>query len=238
MTSYLFLIPPSEGKTRWWIDWRSVCSFVFNLPETIAKWATEKDLKCTENRYQEWIKLNKSLFFGNNIEALPAIDRYSWVMYSAIDYEGMSENWKQVFEENFLILSGMYGALKPLDSIGNYKLPIETKWLYEFWWDQIVDMINDLDSDYVVNLLPISYSKLVYGKNKTQAKIYNKKRKFTIINVNFLKSDGSKFTHWVKKIRWDFIKNVCEQGIEDYKKFGWVIVQQDNDIIDINITID
>ena len=238
MANYLFLIPPSEGKSGWWIDWETICSFGFNKPQSISVNATEKDLKCTWNRYKEGIILNKTLFSGGDIEALPAIDRYSGVMYSAIDYENMSENWKQIFENRFLILSGMYWALRPLDRIGNYKLPIETKWLYEFWWNQIVDMINDLDPDYVVSFLPISYWKLIYGKNKTQAKMYNEKRKFTMVNVNFLKSDGSKYTHWVKKIRWEFINNVCEQGVEDYKKFWWKVIQQENNIIDINITVD
>ncbi len=48
-------------------------------------------------------------------------------MYNAIDYHNMNLKGKQYFENNFKILSGMYGIVSPLDMIGNYKLPIETK---------------------------------------------------------------------------------------------------------------
>jgi cytoplasmic iron level regulating protein YaaA (DUF328/UPF0246 family) len=56
-----------------------------------------------------------------------AAERYNGEMFKAIDYKTLSKEGKHFFEENFIIVSGMYGFLKPLDSIGNYKLPIEAK---------------------------------------------------------------------------------------------------------------
>lgn len=48
-------------------------------------------------------------------------------MFSAIDYDSMNENAKIFFDENFLIISGFYGIVKPKDWIVNYKLPASTK---------------------------------------------------------------------------------------------------------------
>ena len=234
MSNLIFLIPPSEGKKSKWIQEQESLTYPMNKPYNIAKNASEKDLKCTGNRYDEWINLNKEISNTTDL-MLPAIDRYSWVMYNAINYSDMSKNWKIFFEDNFLILSGMYGLLRPQDKIGNYKLPIETKWLYDFWWEQILEAINTMNIDYVVNLLPISYAKLIYGKNKTLEKEFTEKRRFRIININFLKPDGSKMTHGVKKIKGEWIHNLCNKKISDYRDFWGQIVERDNNIIDINI---
>jgi len=166
---------------------------------------------------------------------MEAIKRYSWVMYKAIDYEKMTETWKKFFEENFLIFSWMYGILKPLDKIWNYKLPIETKWLLDFWWTKVLEKINEINPDFVVNLLPISYSKLIFWKNKKSEIEFNKTRNFNIININFIKLDWNKISHWVKKIKWEWIKNICENNIIDYKEFGWEILEKNNWIINVNI---
>jgi len=217
----LFLLPPSEGKNTWWEYDIEKISYSFDKPCDIAINATEKDLKCTWKRYIEWVGLNK------NIEKWPfleAINRYSWVMYNAINYNQMNEWWKKFFEGNFCILSGMYGLLKPLDIIWNYKLPIEIKWLLKFWWDKAADKINGISPDYIVNLLPLSYSKMIDFNNV----------KSKIININFLKPDWKKISHWVKKLRGEWIKNICDKNIVDYNDFGWEVVESWN-AIDVNI---
>ena len=132
----------------------------------------------------------------------------------------------------------MYGILKPLDSIWNYKLPIETKWLIDFWWDKIVREINSLRVDYVVNLLPISYSKLILWKNKKIWEQFSELRNFWIININFLQPDWKKISHWVKKVKWEWIKNICEKEIEYYNEFWGEVVEREEVVIDVNIRVD
>jgi len=65
--------------------------------------------------------------YYHDVDFLPAISRYSGVMYTAIAYPHLSSEAKTYFDEHFLITSGMYGLLRPRDIIGNYKLPIEAK---------------------------------------------------------------------------------------------------------------
>ncbi len=234
----LFLLPPSEWKTSWWEYSKEELSFNFEKPCQIASNVTKKDLKCIWKRFEEGLVLNKTLCEWKQKEFIEAINRYSWVMYSAIDYNSMSVSWKKFFEDNFLIFSWMYGIVKILDKVGNYKLPLEKADLYKFWWDKIPDKIIELKPDYIVNLLPINYAKLIWlatncnRHKKKLEKIINSWIK--VININFLKPDWKKISHWVKKIKWEWIKNICENNILDYKKFWWNIIENWN-IIDVNI---
>lgn len=220
----LFLLAPSEGKNIWWEYWSEKLSFAFRKPKDIAINVTEKDLKCKWDRFIEWIELNKTL---DKWPFKEAINRYSWVVFNSIDYEWMSVSAKNFFEDNVLIMSGMYWIVKPLDHIWNYKLPIESKWLYKFWWDKITHILRDINPDYIVNLLPISYWKMI------NFKIINS----TIININFFTEKEwkiIKLSHWVKKYRGEFLKNICEENLTNYKHFGWEVVNNLN-MLDINI---
>lgn len=230
----LFLLPPSEGKNSENKYNVEDLTYEFDKPLEIAKNVTEKDLKCKWDRFLEWVELNKNI---NNSETNTAISRYSWVMFNAIDYAWMNSWWKTFFEDNFLMLSGMYWVVKPLDKIGNYKLPIETKWLYDFWWDILVEKIIDIKPDYIVNLLPISYMRLLWLAN-CKKHIYKRelilKSWIKIININFLKEDWNKISHWVKKIKWEWIKYICEKNVTSFEQFRWEVVNNWG-IIDINI---
>ena len=230
----IFLLPPSEGKNSDNNSIQELLTFGFEKPEEIANNVTEKDLKCNWKRFLEWLELNKNI---TNSETIQAIKRYSWVMFNAINYSGMNNEWKKYFENNFKILSWMYWIVNPLDKIGNYKLPIETKWLYDFWWDKISDELIKQKPDFIVNLLPISYAKVIWLWAWTkQAKkvelITNSWIK--IVNINFLKPDWKKISHWVKKIKWEWIKNICEKNITKIQDFWWEIIENWN-IIDVNI---
>ena len=232
MMKIIFLLPPSEWKNSENKYNSEKLSFEFKKPKTIAENVTEKDLKCHWKRFEEWLELNKNI---EKPETIEAISRYSGVMFNSINYSEMNNKWKKFFGENFFILSWMYWIVKPLDIVWNYKLPIETKWLLDFWWTKVLEKINKLNPDFVVNLLPISYSKLIFWKNKKQESEFNKIRKFKIININFVQADWKKISHWVKKIKWEWIKNICEKNILDYKKFWWEIALNYNWMIDINI---
>jgi cytoplasmic iron level regulating protein YaaA (DUF328/UPF0246 family) len=230
----MFLLPPSEWKNKLNLYKNEKLNFILNKPYNIWINATEKDLKCSWNRCIEWIDLNKNIWDSKTIEV---VNRYSWIMYNSIEYKNMDNYWREFFNKNFYILSWMYWIVKPLDLIWNYKLPIETKGLLDFWWTQIIEILNNSDIEYIINLLPISYSKLIFWKNKKEEIIYNNLRKFKIININFIKVDWNKLSHWVKKIKGEWIKKICENNIIDYNLFWWEVINNENWNIDIVITV-
>lgn len=221
---FLFLLPPSEWKNVESNFNKDERSYDFKFPIDILNLATEKDLKCTWKRFEEAVEINKT-FQCNWFEQ--AINRYSGIMYNAIWYQNMTKDALNYFNDNFLIFSGLYWIVKPLDKIGNYKLPIETKWLAKYWKEDITNALNNEEVDYIVNFLPLSYMKMIDFKS------LNKK----VINVNFLHEKNwkiQKISHGVKKIKWEFINNICEQNVQKIADFWWKIEENDNQI-DINI---
>lgn len=209
MKKILYLLPPSEWKNSENKFHTEKLSFSFEKPLEIAKNATEKDLKCKDKRFQEALELNANVW---KTQTHFSISRYDGVMYSAIDYQNMSEKWQKYFEKHFFILSGMYGIVKPKDHIANYKLPIETKGLVNFWWNKITQTLQEMQADIIVDLLPNSYKKMI-DFSSLQAEIYE------IDFVEHIDEKTKKISHWVKKIKWEFVKNICENWELNIEKF-------------------
>ena len=215
----LYLLPPSEGKNSWGIDAISQRTFLSDLPLDIAISATPKDLKCKGERYEERIGLNTMIETG---PVLPAIHRYSGVMYNAIWYEELSEDGQRFFDEHILILSGLYGILRPQDAIANYKLPIDTKWLRQWWWDRITDILlqqheASTDDLIIVDLLSGAYSKMLNQKLLREAGV-------RYVQVEFVRPDGSKYTHWVKKVKGQQVREWMEQWVMSVEWLGGEMV--------------
>lgn len=101
-------------------------------------------------------------------------------------YTGMNvEDWEEenfTYAQNHLrILSGLYGVLRPLDLINEYRLEMGTKLenrkgknLYEFWGDKIRKTIqkqlNEQGDEVLVNLASNEYFKSMQA-NKLKARI-------------------------------------------------------------------
>lgn len=133
-------------------------------------------------------------------------------MFKAINYEGFSEDGKLFFEESILIVSSMYGLVKPLDHIGNYKLPIEAKGCIKFWQPIITKTLSQVDSDIIISFLPESYLKVIDIK----------KLKKPFIKVNFLTLKNGKemkMAHGSKKVKGEYIRNICEKQLSDFNTF-------------------
>lgn len=211
----VFLIPPSEGKAKWGKD-LPVSEYIFEPAYDFWISASEKDLKCTASRYEEAMVLNKNL--ETTWELLPAAQRYSGVMYDAIDFLWMTPEGQKFFKESFLIFSGMFGVLKPSDNIWNYKLPVEAKGLAKFWKERVTEYLNSLEADVIYSFLPISYTKMIDFKALDK----------NFIQVNFMTEKNwkiQKMAHWVKWVKWSFIKDLCEGKISvlDFEEIDWVI---------------
>lgn len=213
----IFLLPPSEGKNTGWDYTSQQLEFVFEKPVEITRGVTPKDLHCKDKRFEQAQVLNSQTLSGQS-DYQKAIHRYSGVMYNAIDYAGMSSAGQQFFEENFLVISGMYGLVRPTDIIWNYKLPIGAKWLYKFWWDTLTKALWNIQADVVVNMLPQAYAKAIdFDAIDSQ-----------IVHIAFMKYKDEtlvNMAHGVKKVKGEWIKNVCENAIADYTQFKWEVLE-------------
>lgn len=113
--------------------------------------------------------LNVERFAGMNLRGnlSPAILSYEGIQYQYMApgvFETASLEWIQ---EHLRILSGFYGALRPMDGIVPYRLEMQAKVrlpgcqnLYDFWKDVVYREVTK-DSRVILNLASKEYSKCV-----------------------------------------------------------------------------
>ncbi len=129
----------------------------------------------TFDRYQFWnIKHNLS----NSKQALLS---FKGDVYTGLDAKSLSNSDLNYAQEHLIIMSGLYGTLKPLDLIQPYRLEIATKFeisnsknLYAFWKECITNDINtsfkNSNNQVLVNLASNEYFKSIDLK-KTNCEI-------------------------------------------------------------------
>lgn len=94
-----------------------------------------------------------------------AIDSFLGDIYSGLQVADYNEKDRLFAQEHLLILSGLYGLLKPLDGIYPYRLEMAYKLpdekfnnLYKFWGDALAKTVEDKE---IVNLSSVEYSKVL-----------------------------------------------------------------------------
>jgi len=118
---------------------------------------SEDIAKLNQHRYNNWNN-------ANNLENR-AIFQFEGDVYKNLDASSLSKEEQDYLNKNLRILSGIYGLLKPSDSMNPYRLEMGTKHdflgsknLYEFWGSKIADAINkELGDNYLFNLASEEY---------------------------------------------------------------------------------
>lgn len=94
-------------------------------------------------------------------------------VYDYIDTDNYDQKLLTFAQNNLIILSGLYGALRPLDLISPYRLEMglklrvdECKNLYEFWRSTITDKVVELcePEQTIINLASVEYFKVLNTK--------------------------------------------------------------------------
>jgi uncharacterized protein len=107
---------------------------------------------------KEWLHNHQ-----NNRNLVPAISMFSGEVYRSFDYATLTPNQLALANDRILILSGLYGVLRPLDLVSPYRLEMKTKhnwekncsFLYQFWADRPSNVLNE--SPIIVNLASQEY---------------------------------------------------------------------------------
>ena len=173
------------------------------------------------DRFKQW----KIPFDTKN--AKPALFAFKGDVYSGIEKEKYSDKDLAYAQDHLRILSGLYGALRPMDLIQPYRLEMKTRLenprgqnLYQFWGDRITQKLNEsLESQtekILVNLASNEYFKSVKPK----------KLDGRLLTVNFKEDKDGKsrvISVFAKKARGmmaDFILRNRIEHAEDIKDFG------------------
>ena len=153
-------------------------------------------------------------------------------VYRGLDIESFDARDLNFAQKHLRILSGLYGVLKPLDLMQAYRLEMGTrlkiknsKNLYDFWGDKIVNLINqDLEeqkSKALINLASQEYFHSV-DTSKLNGKLYhihfkeNRNGKYKIISFSAKKARGM-MCHYIVKNRLKRPSQLKKFDYEDYR---------------------
>ena len=109
--------------------------------------------------------------------AKQAILAFKGDVYNGIDAPSLSTEDLNFAQDKIRMLSGLYGVIRPLDLIQPYRLEMGTKLsnakgkdLYDYWGADISNVLNDDESELIINLASNEYFKAI-DKKLLNAKI-------------------------------------------------------------------
>ncbi len=209
------LIPPSEGKAKV----RSLDVLFKDTNFQFSKYTQQiVDLLClienedltsvygtSQDKAIMFHRQNQDVF---NSKCVPAIERYTGVVYNHIDWATLSQKSQTYMEKHIIIFSGLFGLLSPDTLIPDYKLKMNVLSLKNLWGPIISNYLKD--EDIIFDLLPQVHRK-AYTPNKNT------------IQVDFLvrsKGKTSAAGHFGKAVKGQFIRFLAQNQIKKMKDFS------------------
>jgi len=171
-----------------------------------------KDLaKLNHDRFQR--------FADDKDDMRPAALAFAGDTYAGLEAKTLSSDDLRFAQDRLRILSGLYGILRPLDAIQQYRLEMGSrlknprgKSLYDYWGSQISDALNkdaaEFGADSLINCASVEYFSAV----KPEA------LKLRIITPVFLenKPNGPKIvSFYAKKARGAMARFIIENRLTD-----------------------
>ena len=197
---------------------------LMNLSDSLAK--------LNHDRFKSWDLKSE---YANH-----AIYMFQGDVYKGLKVNDLTEDEILFAQDNLLIISGLYGILKPLDLIYPYRLEMGTKMktnkgknLYEFWGSKLNNTLKSSmsEDDFLINLASNEYSKAI-KLNKLERKI------ITPIFKDFKNGSLKVVSFFAKKARGEMVNFILKNkinNIDEIKMFsnnGYKFHQEDGgDII-------
>lgn len=135
-----------------------------SIPELCEKLHIKE--KLAQRCYEDYQKL------AFDLKGTCAIETYDGLQFKHMLVKDMSDEQLAYIQQHVRIISGLYGIVKPLDSIYPYRLDFlsnvgitQTKNLYDFWKDRLAQVLmSEVASHsqrYIVNLASKEYAQSV-----------------------------------------------------------------------------
>ncbi len=128
-----------------------------------------------EYELEEAIRVNSEIY---DAPLMSALDRYSpGVMYAAMDFANLPTGAQRRLLENGVILSGLFGLLRPDDLIPNYQLGMDVSIpdigpVADYWRPVVSPILNDnLEGRWVWDLLPEVHRKAWTDEHTYEARV-------------------------------------------------------------------
>lgn len=197
----------------------------------ILKGYSQEELMKIMDISDKLAKVNKERFedfFEEGIPNKEALFSFSGDVYKSMNPFDYNESQVEFAQKHLRILSGLYGVLKPLDKIKEYRLEMATKLkgtsaedLYSYWTEKITEnILEDLtkhENKTILNLASLEYSKTIVRNKLKDVKIFdiefkeNRNGQFKVIGTYAKKARGNMVSY--------IIKNSVD-SIEEIKSFN------------------
>ena len=126
-----------------------------------------------------------------------AIEIYTGVLYEGLDWKSLSPSAKKRSESQLLIVSALFGALRPLDLIPRYRLSMDAVLprigaLNGYWRRHLPQVLDELKAEVIVDM-----------RSQTYARAWTPNPAITIGVRVFVEKSGRRsiVTHMAKKTR-------------------------------------
>lgn len=141
---------------------------IFSRLKELSPDELQKLWACNDKILEE--NLHRLGNMGFNIEQSPAILAYEGLQFQSMKPQIFGDEEFSYVEEHLRILSGLFGLVKPFDSIPSYRLEMQAKLslggqknLYDFWGDKLAKALvaEEGEAPLILNLASKEYSKAV-----------------------------------------------------------------------------
>lgn len=193
-------------------------------PHELAKLQHTND-KIAELNFTRWQGWQDDFDLSNS---LPSSFAFAGPVFQNLDAFSLNEQQLKRAQKQLRIISGLYGILRPLDLMQNYRLEMGTKLsfenyksLYDFWGDRLVENLmqefaEDEDKS-LINLASNEYFKAIAGI----------KKRIRVIDIEFKQLKAGKYKTvviYTKMARGQMARHIIENQLEtpeSIKSFDW-----------------
>lgn len=208
------LIPPSEGKAKvkpldvLFKDTKFKFSKYTQQIVDLLCLIENEDLTSVYGTSQDkaimFHRQNQDIF---NSKCVPAITRYTGVVYNNIEWNSLSKKAQNYMDQHVLIFSGLFGLLTPDTLIPDYKLKMNVLSLTNLWGPIISEELKS--EELIFDLLPQVHRKAYKATKNT-------------IQVDFLVKNKGKTSaagHFGKAVKGQFIRFLAQNQVKNIKDF-------------------
>lgn len=198
----------------------------------ILKGYSASDLSKLMKMSQELGEINYKRYndFYNDNDGHSGLIYFFGEAFKGIEAESLTLKNIEFAQEKILILSGLYGVIRPLDKIKEYRLEMGTKLenplgknLYSYWKSEVTNYIlNELKETsgdkVLLNLASDEYSKVLDIKKIRE--------EYKVITVEFKEKKGDEYKvigMYAKKARGKMVRYIVDNEIDlinDIKSFN------------------
>ena len=191
---------------------------------------------------KEKIKSLMKLSVNLNIQTIQDIQLWgsedSYKTHAVYAYQGTSfkylnpHKWKlsdtNYAQNHLLILSGLYGILRPFDLINKYRLEMGLKFqigsnktLTQFWKDKMTNYFNSLkENNFIINLASKEYSNVISNTSLNSIVLdcifYEKSNNSLKVIGNYSKAARGTMANFIVKNKLERIKD-----LEEFSELGY-----------------